>query len=241
MSISHQHPHEAEAHSEHAPSRAHPHAVDRQRHHASVAVHGLMGPEMQEATGLAESKNQIWETSNSPSRQHARHSPASHIHLESRAPTEFPAGSGIHTTEQPVITDKTLAGNVLSVGTTVGGISVAASSMEIATLLGLNGATGMAATMAAAPFAGGALGYFAGKRLAGRPIMGAAAGATISSIGAVTAINSAAGGGIFGALSGMGALAAGAVPAAATGALLYGAGALVYYGGKWILRSKRKE
>lgn len=222
---------------DHRLDRQNPNSVTDHSKHTSDAVHGLIGPEMHEAPGLRAATDRIWETGrNNPARSpHAEPMMTQQMRTQPQNPFTHQTGSGIEKVEESGISDRTLIRGALAAGTTVAGGSLAVSALEHATIFGLYGANTAAAAIAAAPIAGGTLGYLAGKRF-GHPVAGAAGGAAIGTIGTMMALNTAFGGTAVGIASGA-SIATGALPIAITGACVYG----VYRGSKWLLGMRKNK
>lgn len=208
-------------------NRMHPNIGMRQ-HRTSDAVHNLMGPEIQKAPSVRETMDRIQETGHPEGkwtaanyRQRANPSEPQTAN-QPENPFTHPRGTGVETLQAPEVPDEIILKNSLSAGVTAGGVSLTTSALGEGVLLTLQGASTLGAAVAAAPLAGGALGYMAGKRF-GHPIVGAAAGAATTTIGTAVALNTAFGGTMAGALSGASIITT-AGPVVLGGALTYGLG-----------------
>jgi|GEM_PF-5486962 len=197
--------------------------VDNRTKPTSRAVHALLGNDvLHEGPGYADEKNKLWGTDEHPTQHHPTTVAVTSPHADRRW-----TNPDTRTIEQQGISDDRLMKNALSVGVTTGAASVASASVTAAGSSLLYGSAATAGMLAAAPLAGGTIGYFVGNRLK-HPVVGAAVGSAVGGAGMLTAIGTVTGGGIGGGLT-AGALAASMWPAALYGATTYGLGEIHNY------------
>lgn len=205
---------EGETYPEHPSSSSHSsNRINHHTRHASDAVHRLVGVEIQGAHGYAEAKDELHAVDDGTQyhRLHPRSTTdSSELYNPSHRPDQFRETQSL---EQPSITDDRLIKNALSIGLLSGSAPIVASSFAGAGASLATGATAIAGLLAAAPLAGGTIGYFAGKEFK-HPVLGAATGAALTSAGMLAGLN---------ASLGLSAVAS-IWPAAVSGALTYGLG-----------------